>query len=74
MKNGFSNTDMLTNQGIFHVTANHDPSCQRHVVKYLQDGIVGFDNGEVCGADFATVSDFGTIFGLPGLEGVAKSP
>lgn len=61
MRVAFKNTHLITNQGVFHGVANQDPSCQRHVVNYLETGEIAFVDGQVCGSDFAS-SD--ALFGV----------
>jgi pectin methylesterase-like acyl-CoA thioesterase len=64
MRNGFKNTNLLTNQGTFHGIGGNDPSCQRHVRDYLTNGYVSYNDGHVCGADFASFDNFLSVFGF----------
>lgn len=55
--------NLLTSHGI-----GSDPLCQRHVIDYLENGYVGFTDGQFCGAGPADLDAFGKVFGIDGLD------
>jgi pimeloyl-ACP methyl ester carboxylesterase len=61
MRAAFPNADLLTSQSITHaIPAISDVEekgrydCQQHILDYLSNGYVGFQDGSICEAEFAS--------------------
>lgn len=62
MRAAFPYTHLLTSQASNHGLGADDAECQNHVIEYLESGDVDFVDGQVCGAEFASLNDLSSVF------------
>jgi TAP-like protein len=65
MRAAFPSTKLLTSQSFRHGLGwLSNPECQRHITRYFETGEVGFVDGHVCEAEYATTFDLRAVFGF----------